>query len=308
MTVVNNGECQNIINQVQAYIKTHTEGKEASLLTAFAERYYSSSAIDDLKSRSIEDLYGILLSHWKFIYQRAPGESKIRIFNPEKKRDGWQSTHTIIQISHDDIPFLVDSSRMVINRHGYQIHFIVHFGGFKVIRDSENRITALLAPGDIEKNAVSEAPIYIEIDRVLDEKSMVELEVEISRVLQDVLVTVLDWRKMVERVDKSLNELEANPPGLNQDELAESRDFLRWLMNNNFTFLGARDYKLIGNGTNRALQIVPGSGLGVLRDESLSAASKSYAALPPQARKMALSKNIFINAKTKTLSTVPRTP
>ncbi|MBV9576228.1 MAG: NAD-glutamate dehydrogenase, partial [Gammaproteobacteria bacterium] len=116
-----------------------------------------------------------------------------------------------------------------------------------------------------------------------------------------------DWRKMSARVEECLNELENNsPPNLDLAELVESRDFLRWLINNNFTFLGSRDYKLIGNGTSRALQIIPGTGLGVLRDETFSVTSKSYADLPPQARKMALSKNILIIAKTNTMSTVHR--
>lgn len=301
-----NGECQNIINQIQTYIKNHLEGKEAKLLSAFAQRYFSSSSVEDLKKRSIENLYGILLSHWKFIYQRAPGEAKICIFNPEKATDGWESTHTIIQISHDDIPFLVDSTRMVINRYGYQIHFILHFGGFRVKRDSHHCITEIASSTEMEKDSSSEAPIYIEIDRLSDERAMSDLQSDIDRVLGDVRVSVADWRKMVSRVEECLTELENNPPSLDTAELAESRDFLRWLINNNFTFLGARDYKLIGNGTNRALQIIPGSGLGVLRDETLSIASKSYAELPPQARKMALSKNILIIAKTNTTSTVHR--
>lgn len=305
MVSVNNSESQNIIKQVQAYIKNHAPEKEVHLLEVFAERYFSSSAVEDLRERSIPDLYGILFSHWKFIYTRSPGEAKIRIFNPEKERDGWKSTHTIIQISHDDIPFLVDSTRMVINRYGYQIHFIIHFGGFKVKRDSNHRIVGFPVPGVIEKDSTS-APIYIEIDRISDETAMAALQSDIERVLGDVRVAVADWRKMHARVEGCLSELENNPPSLDLAEIAESRDFLRWLINNNFTFLGARDYKLIGNGTNRALQIIPGSGLGVLRDESTSVTSKSYAELPPQARKMALSKNILIIAKTNTTSTVHR--
>lgn len=307
MTGVNNGECQNIINQLIAYIKKHhADDKEAKLLEVFAQRYFSSSAAEDLRQRSIEDLYGILLSHWKFIYERAPGQAKIRIFNPEKSRDGWCSSHTIIQISHDDIPFLVDSARMVLNRHGYQIHFIIHFGGFRVKRDKHHYITDVISNGTIEKDSTSEAPIYIEIDRLTNQKDMEELEADILRVFGDVRMAVVDWHKMLGQVEACLNELENNPPNLDLAELAESRDFLRWLMNNNFTFLGARDYKLIGNGTNRALQIIPGSGLGVLRDETMSASSKSYAELPPQARKMALSKDILIIAKTNTTSTVHR--
>lgn len=306
MTGVSSGECQKIINQVRAYTKNHVSEKESELLMAFAQRYFSSCSVDDLKERTTEDLFGILYAHWKFIYQRRPGEAKIRIFNPDKNKDGLQTSHTVIQISHDDIPFVVDSTRMAINRYGYQIHFIIHFGGLKVIRDNQNRITEILPPGATEKNAVTEAPIYIEIDRLADEKAMEDLSDDIAKHLADVRLAVADWRKMVSKVEDSLSELESNPPSLDQSELAESRDFLRWLINNNFTFLGSRDYKLIGDGVNRALQIVPGSGLGVLREESSSPTSKTYAELPPQARKMALSKNILIIAKTNTTSSIHR--
>lgn len=306
MTSGKNGESRTIIRDIQAYCKKHANPKDSTLLIAFAERYFASSAYEDLKQHSIEDLYGILLSHWHFIYERKPGEAKIRVFNPDKSKDGWTSTHTIVQISHDDIPFLVDSTRMIINRYGYEIHFIIHFGGFKVRRDQHHRIIDV-NPANLDNHSVStEAPIFIEIDRIIDKKVMEGLTSDIAAALCDVRVAVADWRKMVERLETCLTELESNPPHLDPAELAESRDFMRWLINNNFTFLGARDYKLIGNGANRALQIIPGSGLGVLRDESNSTVSKSYAELPPQARKMALSKNILIIAKTNTTSTVHR--
>lgn len=300
------GEIQNIIDQVRTYIKNHAPAKESILLSEFAQPYFSACAIEDLKERSIPHLYGILFSHWKFIYQRNVGEAKVRVFNPGKVKDGWTSTHTIIQISHDDIPFLVDSTRMAINRYGYQIHFIIHFGGLKVKRNDQQRIVEILSPGVIQIGSTSEAPIYIEIDRLNDEQAMEELKNDIERVFGDVRLAVLDWRKMVQRVEECLLELENNPPSLDLDEIAESRDFLHWLINNNFTFLGSRDYKLIGNGTNRALQVVPHTGLGVLREETTSSISKSYAELPPQARKMALSKTILIIAKTNTNSTVHR--
>lgn len=306
MTGVNNGVCQEIINQLKSYIKKNAPAKDAALLETFAERYFISSSSDDLKERSIEDLYGILLSHWEFINGRAKGQAKIRIFNPTKSNEGWASTHTVIQVSHDDIPFLVDSIRMVINRFDYQIHFIIHFGGLKLIRDKHHNITRIVPFNATEKDMQSEAPIYIEIDRIVDEKAMATLQLEIDHTLNDVRASVMDWRQMMQRAEESLHELDKNPPGLDADELSESRDFLRWIINNNFTFLGSRDYKLIGNGTNRALQIIPGSGLGVLRDETATPAAKSYAELPPQARKMALSKNILIIAKTNTTSTVHR--
>lgn len=308
MVVAKSNECQTIINELQTYIAKTAKGDEATLLAPFAQRYYASCAVEDLKERSIPELYAILCSHWQFIKQRRPGEAKIKIFNPTLATDGWESTHTIIQLSHDDVPFVVDSVRMVVNRYGYQIHFIIHFGGFKVKRDSEHNIIELPNGGQQHNGSTSEAPVYIEIDRISDEKLMAELKEDIDAVLSDVRVAVADWRSMIGKVEDSLRDLDAMTPASNMDkeEINESRDFLRWLINNNFTFLGCRDYKLIGDGTNRALQIVPGSGLGVLRDESQSVSSKSYAELPPQARKMALSKNVLIIAKTNTTSTVHR--
>lgn len=306
MAVANYDESQAIIKKVRAYIKEHAPAAEAGLLEKFAERYLSSLSASDLRERSIEELYYILRSQMSFMAVRKAGESKVRVFNPTVEKDGWHSTHTVVQISHDDIPFLVDSTRMAINRHGYLIHFIIHLGGMKIKRDSENRLIDIYPVLTTEKDAVTSAPVYIEIDKIADEHAMEELRQDILHVLSDVANSVQDWRKMVRRMEDSLKELDTNIPNLDPAEVTEARDFLRWLINNNFTFLGARDFRLIGDGTNRALQAIPGTGLGVLREESTSIAAKSYAKLPPQAQKMALSHDILIIAKTNTKCTVHR--
>lgn len=297
---------QEIISDILSHVKKRVTKEQYPLIEVYAQRYYASSSLADLSERTIEDLSGAFISHWNFIYERAPGESKVRVFNPTEEGDNWQSSHTIIEISHDDIPFLVDSTRMEINHEDLQIHFMIHFGGLKLLRDDKHRIIEVLPIGAMNPKATSEAPIYIEIDRQTDPHVMETLCKNIQRVLSDVRQAVHDWHKMIDRAEEALLELEQNPPPLDPAEIAESKDFLRWLINNNFTFLGSRDYKLIGNETNRALQIIPGTGLGVLRDESTGTISRRYAELPPQARKLALSKNILIIAKTNTPSTVHR--
>lgn len=306
MAVVNCNASLAIINQVRAYIKEHAPQDEVTLLDAFALRYLASLSVIDLRSRSIEEFYAILRSMLSFMMVRKPGQSKVRIFNPEVERDGYISPYTVIQISHDDVPFLVDSTRMAINRHGYLIHFIIHLGGLKVKRDESAKLVEIFAINQHVKDAITSAPVYIEIDKITDPAIMQSLEEEIQHVLSDVSIAVADWRKMVRRIEDAIKELDTYPASLDPAEIAETRDFLRWLVNNNFTFLGVREYRLIGNDANRALQIVPGSGLGVLRDETTSASSKSYAKLPPEAQKMALSKEILIIAKTNTKSSVHR--
>lgn len=297
---------QEIIQKLRSYLKGKVPNDQAQLIEQFAERYYSSASLEDLYAHKIEDLFGALISHWNLMYQRQPGESKVRIFNPTLEKEGWQSDHTIIEVSHDDIPFLVDSIRMEMTRKGLQIHFAIHFGGLKVIRNAEYQITGIVPIGETNPKATSEAPIYFEIDRQSDLAVMEELAEQIQRILGDVRVSVADWRKMIERAEEALLELEKNPPPLDPAEIAESKDFLRWIIDNHFTFLGCRDYKLIGNDANRALQLIPGSGLGVLREDTVSTISRHYADLPPQARKLALSKNILIIAKTNTRATVHR--
>ena len=146
----------------------------------------------------------------------------------------------------------------------------------------------------------------LKIDRQTDAELMTTLCTNIQRVLADVRVAVSDWRQMVARAEEGLRELEQSPPPLDAAEINESKDFLRWLIDGNFTFLGCRDYTLVGDDSNRALQIVHGSGLGVLRDETMGKVSRRYADLPPKARKLALSQNILIIAKTNTKSTVHR--
>lgn len=298
---------QAIIQKLCVYIQDKVPENQVELVQKFAERYYAFAPLGDLLEHSIENLAGALLSHWNFIYQRKPFESKVKVFNPTLATDGWESKHTIVEVAHDDMPFLVDSMRMVINRKDIQIHLAIHFGGLKVVRDANHCIQLILPPGGTSPDATTEAPIYFEIDRQSDPKIFEELKTDIEHVLSDVRVSVYDWRKMVERAEEALLELEENPPAaLDPAEIAESKDFLRWLIDNHFTFLGCRDYKLIGNDTNRALQIIPGSGLGVLREDNTMPVARTYADLPPQARKLALSKNILIIAKTNTRATVHR--
>ena len=62
---------------------------------------------------------------------------------------------------------------------------------------------------------------------------------------------------------RSIAELKNNPPPLPVEEIAEATQFLEWLVANNFTFLGVREYALTGD--ERGYEVVPESGLGILR-------------------------------------------
>ena len=72
---------------------------------------------------------------------------------------------------------------------------------------------------------------------------------------------------MLARVDEVIAELKDNPPPLPVDEIAEAIQFLEWLVANNFTFLGVRDYVLTGRRPRRSSRSSrPGSASCATRD------------------------------------------
>ena len=173
--------------------KKHTD---VSALIKFIKLYYAHSSLEDLQTRSIEDLYGAALSHWQLMMRRQPGELKVRIFNPQFSEHGWQSEHTIMEVVTDDMPFLVDSMRMEMNRMGLTVHLMIHMGGMQVIRDKEGNAIDILPFSESHQQAKLESPLYMEIDRQVDPQALVKIRANIIRVLTDVRLAVSDWEAM----------------------------------------------------------------------------------------------------------------
>src|SRR5205823_2614114 len=151
-----------------------------------------------------------------------------------------------------------------------------------------------------------ESFIHVEVDRLSDEAQLHSLSQDIVRVLDDVRVAVDDWKSMRERVQMVVAEIEARPPTLPAEELAEGRDFLRWLADNHFTFLGYRRHELTLIDGEDALKVVPGSSLGILRETPSTHVAASFSALPPEVRAYARRPELLVVIKATSRSTVHR--
>jgi glutamate dehydrogenase len=116
-TTADDGRAQQL-DLVLGLVRTRTTAVRRDALERFVVRYFGQVDPEDLAERAPADLYGAALSHWNFARKREPGHARVRVFNPSVEDDGWQSTHTIIEIVNDDMPFLVDSVTMEVNRHG----------------------------------------------------------------------------------------------------------------------------------------------------------------------------------------------
>lgn len=280
---------------------------KAELFYKFIEGYYKAVATDELEKRDPVDLYGAALCHWELINSRKPGECKIRIYNPNFEQHGWQSTHTIVEVAQEDMPFLVDSIRMAIVRMGFDTHLMVHVGGMKLRRDAQFKVTEVFPLyAETADGVVPEAPIHIEMDRQTDMAVMDELKKKIEAALDDVKSAVEDWPKMqakMRQVIKQLGQLSSTTPS---EDLNETREFLEWLEDNHFTYLGYRYYRVSEKQGEKGLDPDAKTGLGVLREISSKIVFRPFSTLSSVAQKLAMSKSYLIISKTNTKSTVHR--
>lgn len=300
---------KSLITKITQYAKAQIDDKkQLALFSQFARLFYSQAFDHDLKKRSISELFGMAYSHWCLVSRAPKAGCLVRVFNTDIERDGWMTSHTVVQINMKDLPFIVDSTRMEINRLGLTVHLMVYMGGMNVCRDKKGKVTAVNAYHAVDTPCANiESPVYMEIDRQTDPGFLAELEENLHRVLDDVQLVVEDWDPMQGRVSDSIQELKELKTTLPAEETEESIAFLQWLLDGQFTFLGAREYELSGEGESLALCLVSGSGLGVLRDETTSKTTRYFSDMPEAAREMVLSsKELLVISKTNTISTVHR--
>jgi glutamate dehydrogenase len=288
-----------LVEKAIAHVRERLGGPQASDVEGFVRAYYADAAPEDLGEL---DLYGAALAHWHLLQRRRPGELKVHACTPTLEEHGWQSTHSVVEIVTDDMPFLVDSVAMALTRRGSAIHVFVH-PIIKVRRDEEGRLLELL-PWEAE--GLAESLIHVEIDRQADRASLDELAEELERVLAEVHAAVEDWPAMRERVRDIIAELDERAPPVGPDELAEAKALLEWMDDDHFTFLGYREYELHTRDGEDVLSSVPGSGLGILRETEEKPVSNSFAQLPPEVRRLAREPNLLNLTKANSRATVHR--
>src|SRR5213595_883735 len=154
------------IQAVIALAATSLDASKRRQVESIAPEYFRRLANEDIADRLPEDLLGALVSHLELGGQRKRGELKLRIFSPTQGENGWASKHSVIQLVNDDMPFLVDSSRLEINRQGLALHMIVH-PIFAVERDGNGKLQDIV-PRAKSPTAPRESWMHIEVDRLID--------------------------------------------------------------------------------------------------------------------------------------------
>ncbi len=265
----------------------------------FIAQFYEHVPPADVAERTPRNLYGAALSLWRLGERRRPGQAKIRVHNPDPAADGWSSPHTIVEIVNDDMPFLVNSVTGAINASNRVVHLIIH-PILTVARGPEGRLCDIVEPGVA---GTRESWMQIEITSEAGPADLAQLTQTLSKVLADVRAAVTDWQPMRRVLREVVDELTVQPPPVPAVALAEVQDFLKWLDDDNFTFLGYREYFFDG-----AAQPEHGP-LGILRDEahSVFGGLRDLSSLPSDVQDFVRRRELLVITKSNRRGMVHRT-
>src|SRR5690606_12378148 len=125
------------------------------------------------------------------------------------------------------------------------VHLLVH-PQVVARRVGDGREPADIDVAEAGSDDIVESWIHVEVDRLTRESSREDLERRLRTVLADVRRACEDWPAMRERARDIIAELSAGVPDtVDPATVQPTIDFLTWLEDNHFTFLGYREYELV---------------------------------------------------------------
>ncbi|WP_237057081.1 NAD-glutamate dehydrogenase [Microbulbifer sediminum] len=298
---------EELVEQVSVLIREKL-GDKAEPVVAFAEQFLHQYPLEDLAGRRMADVYGCIYTWWDFIQQRTAGKPKVRVFNPRLEDDGWECSHTVVGVLQRDMPFLVDSVRIEINRRDTVIHSIKSTV-LHLERTAKGKLKKLLPRPRPEEGvaagASSEALVYVEINLDTSAGRHADLSAALKDVLGDVELVVDDYVPMLDTCSAMEDQLHN---GVAEDDanLQEACAFLQWMRDGNFTFLGYREYEFAQRGDRKVLCEVENRRLGIFKKLEESAEPTPEAAFSEGKQRFYQGPNYLTFAKSSVKSRVHR--
>ncbi|MGB1261373.1 MAG: NAD-glutamate dehydrogenase [Cognaticolwellia sp.] len=295
-----------ILSNVAQLIQQKVPAATAPLVNQFAELLYNNISTLDLEHRNDSDMYGATLSLWNTLNDHQDNKPVIKVFNPQVSKNGWKSSHTIIEIIVRDMPFLIDSVRIALSRLNLTPHLMLN-SPIKIIRDKKKNITQLGSSVDQSFKATSvETVVFVEIDRQNDAGVLENIAKELHSVVSDIAVTVNDWQPMQARLRSVINDVKkAKGLPCSKAEHSDSVNFLEWVLADNFTLLGYRSYDVKTVKGDISLSANLKSSLGLMNQYD-GTKERLMSSLTESAREIALGDNLLILTKTNAKSRVHR--
>lgn len=286
-------------------IDERNEKKQAERIKLFADLYYDGAPSSDLQALNTEDLYGATVSCWQFIQKNNIAEPKVRVFNPDVESHGWQSTHTVIEVLAKEMPFLIDSVRIEVNRREMSIHAI-NSCVLHVERDANFKKKSTSPLYHPSEKSQAEAVIYIEVDRHTDSQLLDDLAESLANIVHEVSHCVEDFLPLKERLAEQSDKLNHLPCKKPKQEIKEAQEFLAWLANDHFTFMACDVFSIEKKGAKTFLTRDETQELGSFRYHQANSNRHNVETLPSEIQDFVFSPNIINFSKSGERSRIHR--
>jgi len=290
-----------LLEEVLERVDNEVAGPRKELISAFA-RAYLRRFPDDVKV-SADALFAEIAGLFEFVETRAD-DMAVRVFNPTVASHGYESSGTVIEVNIDDSPFLIDSITNEVSAHGLEVARVMH-PVIGTVRDDSGHLTEVKGA---RQALTRESVQHYVLDRRLFNGDLPGLERAIHNVLTDVRGAVRDFRPMLDRIPRMIDLVRSGYGHFADTEVDEAIAFLEWLRENNYVFLGYREYRVVDLAAGPAVQVVPESGLGILSDDGESTLSepRPLSSMPAEVAERYTRGELLVITKTNRYSTVHR--
>ena len=255
------------------------------LASGFETTLFSRTDPEDLARLDSEARSAVAASALAVLSEPRPrGKARIALRDVAVDDSGLDKV-TIVEAINDNMPFLLDSTLAEIAERGLSLRLVAH-PILSVDRDVSGALVELKgeAQGQLQPGERRESFIHLHLDPVEDAALRAELIAGLERVHAEVRRAVSDFPSMRARVFEAVQAAKISPPPLAAQDVAEGIALVEWMLADNFTFLGVREYRFVDDDQNGDL--VGTNGLGLLRDPDLKVLrqGKEFVNVTPEVR------------------------
>ncbi|MGN6538015.1 MAG: NAD-glutamate dehydrogenase, partial [Mesorhizobium sp.] len=174
-----------------------------------------------------------------------------------------------ITVVNDNMPFLFDSILGEVAEMAGEPTLVTH--PVLAVRHGKAGVEEILGEGGLVREDSTHdrlSVVHVHVPR-LSAGQAEELSTRLATTLAQVRAATRDWKPMLARLDQAISEFRYAPVPLDKKSVAEAIAFLEWLRDDNFTFLGMREYKYTGGEKSGELELSDSPGLGILTDPNV---------------------------------------
>jgi len=283
-------------------LSTEKDGKK---LVAFADLLFEHAAGEDVVEYDAESLAAITRDAYAF-FRRREKTPAVKVADVAGT-DARGRAHTSIELSTLNRPFIFDSVLGELQALGHPVRLVVH-PILNVERNGAGEV-ASFGPGRRKPvaGAQRESFVHVHVPLIRDPAGQTALAEDLSSLLQEVRVATDDWAAMRARIRDAMSDLSLDHPNIPREALDETIEFLQWLDEGNFVFLGMREY-VYDERAGDSLESSEGRGFGLLRDPKVTVLRRGaeVVTLTPEIRAFLLAPDPLIVTKANVKTRIHR--